>query len=97
MEMSGWSHAAATRIQIIFDNVFFMCGPGSSVGITTDYGPDGPGIEYRWDEILRTCPDWPWGPPSLLYDGYRVFSRGKVQFGRAADRSPPSNAAVKEE
>ena len=25
-----------------------MCGPGSSVGITTGYGLDGPGIESRW-------------------------------------------------
>jgi hypothetical protein len=23
-------------------------GPGSVVGIATDYGMDGPGIEYRW-------------------------------------------------
>jgi len=27
-------------------------------------------------EISRTCPDLPWSPPSLLYNGYRVFSRG---------------------
>jgi len=26
----------------------FSCGPGSSVGIATDYGLDGPGIESRW-------------------------------------------------
>ena len=26
-----------------------MCGPGSSVGIETGYGLDGPGIESRWD------------------------------------------------
>jgi hypothetical protein len=69
-------------------------GPGSSVGIATDYGLDGPGIESRWSEIFR-CPDWPWGPPSLLYNGYRVFSGGKVRLGRAVDHSPPSNAAVK--
>jgi hypothetical protein len=25
-----------------------ICGPGSSVGIATGYGLDGPGIEYRW-------------------------------------------------
>jgi len=25
-------------------------------------------------EIFRTRPDRPWGPPSLLYNGYRVFS-----------------------
>ena len=24
-------------------------------------------------EIFRTCPDWPCGPPSLLYNEYRVF------------------------
>ena len=24
------------------------CGPGGSVGIATDYGLDGPGIESRW-------------------------------------------------
>jgi len=48
--------------------------PGSVVGIATDYGLDGPGIESRWGgEIFRTCPDRPWGPPSLLYNGYRVF------------------------
>jgi hypothetical protein len=25
-----------------------LCGPGSSVGIETGYGLDGPGIESRW-------------------------------------------------
>jgi len=25
------------------------------------------------DEIFRTRPDRPWGPPSLLYSGYRLF------------------------
>jgi hypothetical protein len=34
---------------------------------------------------------------SLLYNGYRVFPRGKVRLVRAADHSPPSNAAVMEE
>ena len=37
------------------------------------------------------------GPPSLLYNGYRVFPGGKVRPGRAADHSPPSSAAVMEE
>ena len=39
-------------------------GPGSSVGIATDYGLDGLGIESRWGEIFRR-PDRPWGPFSL--------------------------------
>jgi len=29
-------------------------------------------------EIFRTRPDRPWGPPSLLYNGYRVFPGGKA-------------------
>jgi len=72
-------------------------GPGSSVGIATDCGLDGPGSNPGGDEILRTCPDRSWGPPSLLYNGYRVFPGGKERLGRAADYSPPSSAAVMEE
>jgi len=53
-------------------------GPDSSVGVATRYGLDGPGIESRWSEIFRTCPDRPWGPPSLLYNGYRVFLGDKA-------------------
>jgi hypothetical protein len=42
-------------------------------------------------------PDRPWGPPTLLYNGYRVFPGGKVRPGRDADPSPPSSAEVLEE
>ena len=70
------------------------CGPGSVVGIATAYGLDGPGIESRWGEIFRTSPDRPWGTPSLLYNGYRVFPGGKVLPGRDADPSPHSSAEV---
>jgi hypothetical protein len=41
-------------------------------------------------------PDRPWGSPSLLYNGYRVFPGGKVLPGRAADHSTPSSAEVLE-
>ena len=30
-----------------------MCGPGSSVGLATDYGLDGPGLNPGGDEIFR--------------------------------------------
>ena len=30
-----------------------ICGPGSSVGIVTDYGLDGQGSNYGGDEIFR--------------------------------------------
>jgi hypothetical protein len=29
-------------------------------------------------DIFHTHPDQPWGLPSLIYNGYRVFSRDKV-------------------
>ena len=74
-----------------------MHGPGSSVSIATDYGLDGPGSNPGGGEIFRTCPDRPWGPPSLLYNGYRFCPGGKVRPGRASDHSPPSSATVMEE
>ena len=67
----------------------------SSVGIAPGYGLDGPVIESWWGgETFHTCPDGPWGPPSLLYNGYRVFPGGKKRPGRDADPSPPSSAVV---
>jgi hypothetical protein len=74
-----------------------MGGPRSVVGIATGYGMDGPGIESRWDEIFRTCPDRPFGPPSLLYNGYRVFLGSKKRPGRDADPSPKSSPVVKKD
>jgi hypothetical protein len=56
-----------------------IMGPDSSVGIASRYGLDGPGIESRWGgEIFRTHPDRSWGPPSLVYEGYRDCPGGKT-------------------
>jgi hypothetical protein len=44
----------------------FSVGRDSVVGIETRYGPDGPGIKFRWGEVFLTYPDRPRGPPSLL-------------------------------
>ena len=54
-------------------------GRDSSVGIATRYGMDGPGIESRWGRDFPH-PSRPalGGPPSLLYNGYRVFPGGKA-------------------
>jgi hypothetical protein len=68
-----------------------VCGRGSSVSIVTGYGFDRPLIESRWGEIFRTCPDRPWGSPSILYNRYRVFPGGKDRPGRDADPWTPSN------
>jgi hypothetical protein len=54
--------------------IYICCGPVNKFG----YGLDGPGIESRWGEIFRPRPDRPWGPPSLLYNGYRLFPVGKA-------------------
>ena len=93
-ETCDWKH----RFKLIDNRKILVhpLGPGSSVGIATDYGLDGPGSNTGWDEIFR--PSRPaLGPPSFLYNGYRVFPGGKVLPGRAADHSLPSSAAVVEE
>ena len=72
-------------------------GPGSSVGIATGYGLDGPGSNPGEDEISRNCPDRPWGPPSLLYNGYCVFPGVKSSRGVTMTTSLPSSAVVKKE
>ena len=46
-------------------------------------------------EIFRTRPDRPWGPPSLLYNGYRVFPGGKAA-GAWCWSPTPSRAEIKE-
>jgi len=75
--------------------LYYHRGRDSSVAIETSYGLDGLGIEFRWGgEIFRTCPDRPWGPHSLLYNGYRLFPGGKERPGREANLSPPSSALV---
>ena len=68
-------------------------GPGSLVGIATDYGLEVPGIESRCGEIFGR-PDRSCGPLSLLYNGYRVFLGGRKRLGPDADPSPPSSAEV---
>jgi hypothetical protein len=72
-----------------------VCRPGSSVGIVTDYGLDGLGSNPGGGEIFRTRPDRPWGPPSLLYNGYRNFPWGKD--GRGVVPTTPSSAEVENE
>jgi len=48
-------------------------------------------------EIFCTHPDRPWGPPSLLYNGYWVFPGGGVKRPRRGiDHPLPSNAKVNE-
>ena len=72
------------------------CGPGSSVGIATDYGLDGPGSNPGGDEIFR--PSRPaLGPTQSPVKWVPGLSRGKMRPRRAADHSPSSSATVMEE
>ena len=73
-----------------------MYGPGSSVGIATDYGLDDPGSNPGGDEISRPSRPalGPTQPPVKWAPG---LSRGKVRPGRASDHSPLSDAADMEE
>ena len=79
---------------VCFRYIIVNVGRDSSVSTTTLYGLDVPGMESQWGEVSRTRPDLPWGPPSLLYNRYRVFPRGN-QPGRGVDRLPPTSAEAK--
>jgi len=73
-------------------------GLDSSVGIVTGYGLEGPGIE-SWGGGGRDFPHLSrpaLGPPSLLYNEYRVFPWGKERPGHDADSSPSSSAVSHE-
>ena len=61
---------------LVFISRYFehISGHDCSVGIATRYGLDG---SRQGDEISLTRVDRPWGPPSLLYKGYRVFPGAK--------------------
>jgi hypothetical protein len=63
-------------------------GRDSSVGIATRYGLDGPGIESRWGRGFTHLSRPALRAPSLLYNGYRVFSGGKAT---GAWRCPPTS------
>ena len=70
-------------------------GRYSSVGMANSYGLDGPWSNPGGGEIFRTHSRRPWGPPSLLYYGYRLILRGKAA-GAFRWTQPPFSVAVKE-
>jgi len=81
--------------EILFQYVV-KCGPGSSVGIATDYGLDGPGSNPGGNDF-PSVHTGPGAHPASCKIGTGSFPGGKVRPGRAADHSPPSSAAVMKE
>ena len=69
-----------------------MCGPGSSVGITTGYGLGDPGIESRWGRDFPHLSRQALEPTQPSVQWVPVLSRGKERLGRDADPSPTSSA-----
>ena len=76
----------------IYSGLLVYRGPGSSVGVATDYGLDGPGSNTGGDEIFR-----PSRPALGLTQPPVKWVPGLSQPGRAADHSPPSSAAFMEQ
>jgi hypothetical protein len=75
------------------------CGPGSSVGIATDYGLDGLGIEKRIPVGARFFAHVQTGPgahPPSCTMGTGSFP-GIKRPGRGADHPPPSSVEVENE
>jgi len=74
-----------------------LCGLGSSVGIVTGYGLDGPGIKSRWGRDFPHLSRPALGPTQPPVQWVPGLSRSKERPRCDADPSPPSGAVVMKE
>jgi hypothetical protein len=84
------------NIKKIFDGNNAKCGPGSSVGIATDYGLDDPGIESRWGRDFSHTTRPVLGHPASCIMGTGSFP-GVNRPGRGAGQPHPPSAEVENE
>jgi hypothetical protein len=99
------SYTASYKLKVIsfaeqfgWSTLHEYSGTGSSVGIATDYGLDGPGIDSRWGRnfSLTSRPARPGVHPASCTMGTGSFP-GVRRPGRDADHLPPPSAEVEKE
>jgi len=73
MSVANSSRMLGLKYHTVWHHVL---GWDSSVSIATCYELDGPGSNSCGGKIFRTSADQSWCPPSLLYNGYQVFTGG---------------------
>jgi hypothetical protein len=71
-----------------------LCGPGSSVGIVTGNGLDGPGIESRLGRDFPHLSRPALGPTQPPVQWVTGLFEGRMRPGRDADPLPSSSAEV---
>ena len=77
------SHACLLLLLPNCDPYYFkLVGQDSVAGIVTRYGLDVLGNESQCGARFPTCPHRFWGPPTLLYNGYRVSFPAVRRWGR---------------
>lgn len=82
---------------IVWFYSYIFMGRDSPVDMVTFYGLDGPGIKPWWGKIFCARPDRPCGPPSLLYNMYRVCFLGIKRPVRDVDYPVPFNRGSRAE
>jgi hypothetical protein len=87
-----WTH---TPFLYVCVSIYIYIYTHTHIGVCVcGYGLDSTGFESQWGRDFPHLSRPALGPPSLPYNGYRVFPRGRKRPGHDADPSPPPSAKV---